>query len=163
MSSGFVNKLGLKPSMVLGATMNSLWVLQSLIPALKYKYRDNPSPEWYYSETFYYVINIFISAISGFFGSLLWVGEGTYISECATEETKGFYFSYFWMFYMQSQVFGNLIAALLLGKMDQVSYFTVMSLIAFTASLSFAFLRKPSKPSISKDFKLELSQTDSDI
>jgi len=51
-------------------------------------------------------------------GTLLWVAEGKYISECATETTKGFYFSYFWMFYMLSQVFGNLIAALILGEMD---------------------------------------------
>jgi hypothetical protein len=48
------------------------------------------------------VTNLFISAISGFFGSLLWVAEGKYISDCATEKTKGFYFSYFWAFYMQS-------------------------------------------------------------
>jgi len=55
---------------------------------------------WYYSETFYFVLNMIISAVSGFFGSLLWVAEGKYISDCATEETKGFYFSYFWAFYM---------------------------------------------------------------
>jgi MFS family permease len=83
--------------------------------------------------------------VSGFLGSLLWVAEGKYISECATEETKGFYFSYFWAFYMQSQIFGNLIAALILGEMDQVSYFVIMSVIAFAASASFAFLRKPYK------------------
>ena len=64
---------------------------------------------------------------------------------------------------MQSQVFGNLIAALILGKMDQISYFTVMSVIAFAASISFAFLRKPVKQVSKKDFRLELSQTDSDI
>jgi hypothetical protein len=57
---------------------------------------------WYYSEGFYMATNLFISAISGFFGSLLWVAEGKYISDCATEKTKGFYFSYFWAFYMQS-------------------------------------------------------------
>lgn len=57
---------------------------------------------WYYSEAFYFTTNLIISAVSGFFGSLLWVAEGKYISDCATEETKGFYFSYFWAFYMQS-------------------------------------------------------------
>ncbi len=93
-------------------------------------------------------MNIIISAASGFMGALLWVAEGKYISECASEETKGFYFSYFWMFYMQSQVFGNLIAALILGEMDQISFFTIMSIIAFAASISFAFLRKPNKEDV---------------
>lgn len=55
---------------------------------------------WYYSESFYFWLNLFISAVSGFFGSLLWVAEGAYISECATDATKGFFFSYFWAWYM---------------------------------------------------------------
>lgn len=86
--------------MVVGALFNSSWVLQSLIPAEKFYNPD--SDYWAYGETFYYVVNIIISAASGFMGSILWVAEGKYISECATDETKGFYFSYFWMFYMQS-------------------------------------------------------------
>jgi hypothetical protein len=90
-------------------------------------------------------MNMILSAVSGFLGSLLWVAEGKYISDCATEETKGFYFSYFWAFYMQSQIFGNLIAALILGEMDQVSYFGIMAFVAFVASFSFGFLKKPLK------------------
>jgi hypothetical protein len=97
--------------------------------------------KWYYSESFYTTTNLIISAVSGFLGSLLWVAEGKYISDCASEETKGFYFSYFWAFYMQSQIFGNLLAALILGEMDQVSYFAIMAAVAFLASASFAFLR----------------------
>lgn len=165
MSSGLVSKLGLKPSMVLGATMNSLWVLQSLIPAFKYEQRDDPASKdlWYLSENFYLAVNLIISAISGFFGSLLWVAEGTYISSCANEKTKGFFFSYFWMWYMQSQVIGNLVAALLLGSVDQISYFTVMSIFAFTASISFAFLPKPKKIMLTQNLDLSISSTDGDI
>ncbi|CDW79582.1 major facilitator superfamily protein [Stylonychia lemnae] len=154
MSSGIVNKFGVKTSMVLGALFNSSWVLQSLIPAQRYYNQD--SDNWAYSETFYYIINIIVSAASGFMGSILWVAEGKYISECATEETKGFYFSYFWMFYMQSQVFGNLIAALVLGEMDQVSYFIIMSVIAFIASISFAFLRQPKKVATNEEVSISL-------
>ena len=100
MSSGIVNKLGIKTSLVVGALFNSSWVLQSLIPAEKFYHPD--SDNWAYGETFYYVVNMIISAASGFMGALLWVAEGKFISECASEETKGFYFSYFWMFYRQS-------------------------------------------------------------
>jgi hypothetical protein len=38
------------------------------------------------------------------------------VSDCATAENKGFFFSYFWAIFMMSQIFGNLIAALVLGK-----------------------------------------------
>ena len=46
---------------------------------------------------------------------------------------------------MCSQIFGNLSAALILGEMSQVSYFAIMSVIAFAASISFGFLRNPIK------------------
>lgn len=106
--------------------------------------------KWYYSEGFYNGFNLLVSAVSGFLGALLCVAEGKYISECATERTRGFYFSYFWAFYLQSQIFGNLIAALILGEMDQVSYFVIMSVIAFAASASFAFLRDPKKVEVTR-------------
>jgi len=106
--------------MVIGAATNSLWVLQSIIPAMRNaeEKQGHPVDQWYYSESFYAAVNLIISAVSGFLGSLLWVAEGKYISECATDETKGFYFSYFWAFYMTSQILGNLLAALILGHMS---------------------------------------------
>ena len=88
LSTALVRKIGsLKKSMVLGAMMNSLWVLQSIIPAMRdrdQKRGIDVNAFWYYSEGFYMATNLFISAISGFFGSLLWVAEGKYISDCAT-------------------------------------------------------------------------------
>ena len=141
MSTGIVNKVGVKWSMLIGAFLNSTWVMQSIIPALKH---ENPTSTLFiYSAPFYYTLNILISAVSGFFGSLLWVAEGKYISECASEDTKGFYFSWFWFFYNASQVVGNLIAAVILGNFNQVSYFSIMTVTAFLASASFGFLRKP--------------------
>jgi hypothetical protein len=107
--------------MVIGAFMNAIWVFQSILPAMRNEEENKGhriDDKWYYSETFYFALNLLISAISGFFSTLLWVAEGKFISDCATEETKGFYFSYFWAFYMQSQIFGNLIAGLILGEMD---------------------------------------------
>lgn len=40
--------------------------------------------------------------IVGFGMGVLWVAQGEYVSLCATEETKGFYFAHFWAFYMSS-------------------------------------------------------------
>ena len=51
------------------------------------------------------------AVVNGFSLGILWASANNYIADCASEENKGFFFSYFWAFYMASQVFGNLIAA----------------------------------------------------
>jgi hypothetical protein len=71
------------------------------------------------------------------------VGQGKYVSDCATEETKGFFFSYFWAFYMSSQIFGSVIAAYCLNQMNQASLFMIISCISLLSSLSSFLLRKP--------------------
>jgi hypothetical protein len=42
------------------------------------------------------------SILAGFGQAVLWVAQGEYMSSCATEETKGFFFGYFWVWYMAS-------------------------------------------------------------
>ena len=42
------------------------------------------------------VIMIIGNMIGGFAQGLLWTAQGEYVSLCASEETKGFYFGYFW-------------------------------------------------------------------
>jgi len=65
------------------------------------------------------------------------------MSDCATEETKGFFFSYFWVFYMSSQILGSLIAAFTLNTMSQQSLFIILAIISFISSMSFFFMKKP--------------------
>ena len=65
------------------------------------------------------------------------------MSECATEDTKGFFFGYFWAFYMASQIFGNLLAAYVLGNLSEEIFFVLMSIISLSASISFFFLKDP--------------------
>lgn len=57
---------------------------------------------------------ILSAVINGLGCGILWTSEGRYVSSCATDETKGFFFGYFYFIFMSSQVFGNLIAALVL-------------------------------------------------
>ena len=76
---------------------------------------------------------------------MLWVAQGKYVGECANDEFKGFFFGYFWAFFMASQVFGNLIAALILGPLSQSTYYIVMTIVAFSGASIFLFLRKPLK------------------
>jgi MFS family permease len=64
------------------------------------------------------VITISTSFLNGFGEGISQPASGNYISDCATEKSKGFFFAYFWAFYMGSQVFGSLITALILGNVS---------------------------------------------
>ena len=81
--------------------------------------------------------------LDGFGDAVQWVAQGKYISDCATEKTKGFYFSYFWTYYMSSQVFGNLIAAFVLKYFKQSTFYLVMAAISSSSLIIFATLGKP--------------------
>jgi MFS family permease len=94
----------------------TIWVFSSIVAALK---KDDPlSDKVYVQDWFVYTIVLVASALNGFGSAILWVAQGKYVSLCAHEKTKGFFFSYFWLFYMSSQVFGNCIAAHVLGSED---------------------------------------------
>jgi len=56
--------------------------------------------------------------INGFTVGVLWASANQYIADCSSDSNKGFFFSYFWSFYMTSQIFGNLIAAFVLGHLS---------------------------------------------
>ena len=42
------------------------------------------------------------ATLDGLGNAIQWVAQGKYIADCATEKTKGFFFSYFWAYYMAS-------------------------------------------------------------
>lgn len=140
-ATAIMGKIGVKKSLMLGSVCDTLWILCSLPPALK---DENPgSDSFFYTDGFIYFISLFASVLDGFGDAVQWVAQGKYISDCATEKTKGFYFSYFWTYYMSSQVFGNLIAAFVLKYFKQSSFFLIMAAISSTSVIIFATLRKP--------------------
>ena len=87
---------------------------------------------------------IITALINGAGAALIWVANGSYISDCATPKTKGFFYGFFWVVYMMSQVVGSLIGAAILdsGK-DQTYFYVSLAMLAAIASLSFWFTRKP--------------------
>ena len=158
-STSITSKIGTNKSLFLGAIFDAAWILSSLLPTIKNQ-REHEGIEddgsFVYSDGFIYSVMSVSSCLCGFTTGLLWTSQGVYISECATEETKGFYFGFFWSTYTLSQVVGNLIAALVLGNANEITYFIVMSSIAFLSSILFITLRKPShKQALSIHIKSE--------
>jgi MFS family permease len=140
-SSALVNKMGAKLSLFVGGLCYSFWILCFLPPAFYQDHKDSDS--FIFNRSFITFLSLFSAAINGFGAGVLWVAQGKFVGECASDANKGFFFGYFWAFFMASQILGNLIAALILGKLAQSTYYVVMSVAAFSGTSIFLLLRKP--------------------
>lgn len=136
-----MEKLGNVKSMAWGSALCLVFVVSLMFPAIR---SENPtSGNFFISDKFVYPLMIFTSIATGVGEGLAQPGAGKYISDCTTEETKGFYFAFFWSFYMGSQVFGNLIAAFVLGNFDQRYYVIIITIIGMLSSAILFFMKSP--------------------
>jgi MFS family permease len=142
-----VNKINkISVSLSLGALCYAFWIVCFLLPSLYHQQEDKENLPWYLNKSFIKTLLIVTAAINGAGAGILWVSQGKYISECATDATKGFYMGYFWAFFMSSQITGNIIAALMLGGGNKSTLlFIVFACFAVFGSLLFCFLTKAQK------------------
>lgn len=99
-----------------GSVASLPFILALIFPTLGYYYQD--SNNFFFSYAFVFILTVFTSFFNGFGEGVAQPASGKFISDCATERSKGFFFAYFWAFYMGSQVVGSVIAALILGYVD---------------------------------------------
>lgn len=142
-STAIVNKLGIKTSLFVGSMCYVFWILSFLLPSL-YKDKED-SGIFLFNKGFITFLSLFSSAANGLGAGLIWVSQGKYVTDCANELNKGFYYGFFWVFYMSSQVLGNFIAAMVLGNTNTVIYYSVMGAFAFSSSFLFLTLKKPQR------------------
>ena len=99
---------------------------------------------WILNRNLIKAMIIITSVIIGAGASILWVAEGKYFSNCASDENKGFFTSFFWSFNMASTVIGNIIAGLVLKhKAKESSLFIAFGVCSTIGSLLLLFLKKP--------------------
>jgi len=137
----FSSKYGDSKSMAWASIFAIPFIVSLLLPA--YRSVNLDSDAWYYQQGFVYTVILFTSLLNGLGEGVSQPASGTYISDCAVEQNKGFYFALFWSFYMGSQVFGNLIAAFVLGNIDQQYYVLIMTGMCFIGVFLFFFLKPP--------------------
>eukprot|EP00347_Sterkiella_histriomuscorum_P004956 403358441 len=142
-STAIVNKIGYKYTLFGGSLTYFVRQLCFILPAYYGEYPSARNQSILMTQNFIYAVVLVSSLINGLGCGILWTSEGKFVSSCATDETKGFFFGYFYLIFMSSQVFGNLIAALVLGSGGQTLYFSIMAVLAFLATFMFLFLKKP--------------------
>lgn len=113
MSTAIINKYGTRWCLVMGGIGNVVWILSTLL-AVYQKELDEAG----ISDAFIYSGLFLATVANGFTVGVLWASANQYIADCSSDENKGFFFSYFWSFYMTSQIFGNLTAAFVLGELQ---------------------------------------------
>ena len=98
---GYVHsKVSYVRSMAISSVLNIPNILFLILPAMKYQDLASTSP--FFSNVFVYTITLITSLLNGLGQGVEQPSSGTYISDCATEKNKGFFFALFWSFYMGS-------------------------------------------------------------
>ena len=115
-STGLLSKMGEINLMIFGAFLNVPFMASFLLSSLKIDYPEFDT--FLYKPFYVYLVILVCSFLRGFGEAILFVASGKYISDCANDSNKGFYFGYFWGWFMMSEIFGNLVAAIVLGRMS---------------------------------------------
>jgi MFS family permease len=89
---------------------------------------------------------VFTSILGGLGEAIMWVAQGKYISDCATEKTKGFFFGYFWIFFMASQIFGSILAAIVFEYFSLTTFYVIMTVFSMISGVIFYYLKDPIRP-----------------
>lgn len=96
----FSSKYGDSRSMAWASLFALPFIISLLLPA--FQSVDLNDQSWYFQKSFVYPVILFTSLLNGLGEGVSQPASGTYISDCAVESNKGFYFAYFWAFYMGS-------------------------------------------------------------
>ena len=100
-----IENLGAVNSMWLGSFWYLIWIFSGLLPIAIEK-----TPV---IEVLVWIVMTLTGAINGFGASLLWVGQGKYVSDCWNESNKGFYYGLSWFLFTTSSFTGNTIEFLI--------------------------------------------------
>ncbi|KAJ3433075.1 et translation product-related [Anaeramoeba flamelloides] len=134
-----VIKIGAKLSMVIGAIFYVLYIISNI----------------WFVPFFYYLA----SGLLGLGASLLWSGNGAYIVQVSEKEQLGLVSGVFWGMFQCNQIFGNLLAAIIInaGKSNSV-LFTILTCVGAFGWVFLLFLpntKKIQKKNDNADFESE--------
>ena len=137
-STAMINRFGTRVCLMLGGAGVTFWITSSLLAVFREQLHAKGI-----ADSVIQLALLSAAIVNGFTVGVLWAAANQYIADCSSEENKGFFFSYFWAFYMTSQIIGNLIAAFVLGRLSQQQYFYIMAVISLLSIVGFTFLKKP--------------------
>ena len=145
-STGVMSKIGDVNTMILGSFLCVPQMASFILASLKSEHPELQG--WLYSPAIVCTVILSASLARGFGEVIMSVAQGKYIADCATESNKGFFFGYFWAIFMCSEIFGNMIAAIILGELNQTDFIITMTVCALGATVIFVFIQKPTPQNV---------------
>jgi hypothetical protein len=136
-----VHKLGIVKAMSYAALLSVPFIISLIFPTLSREHPDSTS--FIYQPLFIWLVNISTNLVSGFGQGVAQPASGTFISDCATENTKGIFFAFSWACYMGSQVIGSLISGAIFSNIPFYWYSIIMAIILIIATIFLFFLKLP--------------------
>lgn len=92
--------------------MFTLFVAANVVPAIFDDYTGIRN--WFFSLLGMKILLVVTSMLNGFGAGLIWVSFGTYVAQCATEESKGYMFGLFWFIFNWCNIIGPFAGAMVL-------------------------------------------------
>ena len=138
-----VKKLGCRTSLIIGGLTYVLYIIANLTHFLLH-YNGVLAPSAY--DGFYLLVPT--ALVLGFGAAILWSAQGTYLTNVAGQAELGKFNGIFFFIFQSTQIVGNLISALVLGKVadgvytkSEVVLFIVFSVLSAVGVCGFLFLR----------------------
>ena len=142
-SSKVVAKCGERLALVGGSLTFSLYNATFILSSY---YVEKPKPElhtWYLNQTFIIVIVYVAAVLNGFGASIIWLAQGKYVAQCASDSNKELFFWVFNAILMCSYIVGCLMSAFVIGAVKNLSeFFSIMTIISVLALIFFLLLPK---------------------
>ena len=112
-----VKRLGCRVSLLVGGATYGLYILANLVHFLLH-YKNVLGADSH--DGFYLLIPT--ALILGFGAAILWSAQGTYLTNLAGQEELGRFNGIFFFVFQSTQIVGNMIGALVLGKTKAGEY-----------------------------------------
>ena len=145
-------KLGDNISLVIGGFCIFTFIAATILPAWRGDYPvDKMDQKWQTSFIKFLQKTTFIeaalyasAALNGLGSAILWVAQGNYCANLATEKSMGFFMGMFYAIYQSSIAFGSLMGAVVFQyNYNKTVFFILMSAIATVAVVLMGLLRQP--------------------
>jgi len=140
-SPAIIGKIGVVKSIVLSGVLMSTFSFSLIIIGWRGQFDHAEALashgalwHFFYSKTTARVILIVGNVLTGCGQGIIWVAQGEFVGMCATEETKGFYYSLYWGLYMMSNILGSFVGAFMIRLSSGPSFYISMGVIMLVAA-----------------------------
>jgi len=139
-SSHYYKKISAKTGIVYGSSVYVLFIFAGTVATYCDKYKPSTS---ICSASSIYALNIITAGFLGVGAAFLWLCQSTYVNACALEETRGMFNGVFFSIFQISQILSGVIATVVLGTMDQFSFYVVLVIFGGIAVTMFTLMKEP--------------------